>query len=839
MPDFEWQTEETREWPEVAPAAPEPTPPAEKRWLTTLVLLLLVAGAGWFVYRQAQQRVAAASARVEVDVLSVHRLVRQAAWQRDVELLQTVLSGRDLRWVEAQKALVEDGRLFDRAAFGLQTPPAETNFPIARSDDITVTLSADLTAAEITWLEPFTIHTGEQVTETVTLLQNAVYRQGERSWLLSPPERDFWGEWQQLRGAYVTLVYPERDEPVARRLVHDLDAVIVRVCTQLEGVHCPAGLSLRLRLETDARSLVAVHDAETIITSGRSLDLPTPTLVGLPVDESGYQALVRGYGAHVAAALITDLAGYECCQNELFYRALLDIQLSQLGLRTSVPEPADYERLLANLHALNADALWSQSLSGLPPADEWVALYSLAEFLLTEVTPGTPVAELQRTLGSPVRFSFWLTRFTGVIPDPQVFDRAWLHFIYERSASARADLPLPLPEQELQLVCTGQDEGIWLYSYSWESGEWYQKFGREHGRTPAFGRIYPLPGEDRYVLQEQFIATDHMAMRLSVWEDGREIFALERTSDTASTSYGPYVGGIDPSGRYLVLAMPGDPLEPPRHLLLDLESCHNGTCRTESLSGWLRWSPDGTHTLLEALAPATVTSASAPPGFQNSLYRGDARGQSAVPLGTGFWPFWLGNDAYGYIRPAEGRKIELVVAVAGEDVPHVILQTTDLISLAGQTREPGLINIERVAVNPVDPRQVLVMARMVSEQGGGTATFFLLELAADFRSVSEINEVLQTERPVWGDFSPNGRWLAISTWNTNGRDGVFHLIDLESGERQSFSGSSNWVAWSADGQWLVQPEEGYLLLRAPAHDYKRPILFDSANCYFAHWGNGD
>ena len=825
--NFEWQTEEIAEWPEAAAVASEPKPPSPFRWFRALAVVLLIAAVGWVVYRQVDQRVAEAAAHVEADVLSAHNVVWQAAQQQDVELLETVLSGRDPRWTEAQKTLVEDGRLFDAAALGFQRQPAEADFPVTRSDNITITLSADLTAAEVFWLEPLTIHTSGRLTETVALLHNAVYRRGERSWLLSPPPRDFWGEWQQASGAYISLVYPQRDEHVARRLVHDLDAVVVRVCTQLDKITCPAGLSLRLRLETDARSQLAINDAETMLMSGRSLDLPTPTLVGRPVDEAGYQALVRGYGAHVAVALTTDLVGYNCCRHGLFYRILLDRQLGQLALRPGSPIPADYDQLLADPNLLNPGSLWGQSLSDLPTAAEWMALHSLADFLLSEVTPATPVAEMQRTLGQPVDFSVWMTRFTGVLHDPEAFNAAWLQFIFRQSPSARADLPIPLPKQELQLTCTSQNEGIWLYRYRWDTGDWEQAFSHEYGRSPAFGNIYPLPEKDQYVLQEQFIAAEYMGIRLSIWQDGREVFALEQTADPTSPTYGPYLSGSDPSGRYLVLITSGGGIVT-EYQLLDLASCDSGQCETWSVSGRPLWSPDGAQTLL----------VSEPPIARTGVYRADTRGQSAAAVAIGYWPFWLDDDTYGYLRRSDD-EVEVVTAVAGDDSARVLLRAADLLPLIDPAGQPAVVVVDTVLANPANPHQVLIVARATGQGESDVATAFLLQLAAGFDAVTEITPVLQANRSAWSHFSPDGRWLVVATWNTNGRDNIFHLIDLESDRRQTFSSSGSGVVWSANGQWLAQPEDGYLLLRAPAHDYKQLILHDFDNCYSAYWGGGD
>ena len=839
--NFEWQTEDVEQWPEPAAVAPEPERRPRWRWLTLLVTVCLVAVAGWVVYRQVAQRVAAASAATKMDVLSVHNLVRQAAQQQDVELLATILSGRDRRWTAVQKTLVEDGLLQDRSVFGFQMQPA-TGIPVAAADNITITLSSDLTAAEVTWLEPFAVSESGAVTETVSLRQTGIYRQGARSWLLSPPERDFWGEWQQMSGAYVMLVYPERDEPLARRLIHDLDATIVRVCTDLEGITCPAGLSLRVRLETDVRSVLAVHDAEMML-SGRNLTLPTPTLVGVPLDEAGYQALMRGYAAHIVSALITDLVGYECCVHALFYRALLDKQLGQLGLRPWPLTEIGYEQLLSNPGSLRPGiiSLWARPSLNLAMATEWMPLYSLADFLLTQVTPDTAVAEVQRTLGRRVVFPVWFTRLTGAPYDAGAFSAGWLDFIYRRSASARVDLPVPLPEQKLGLVCSERNQGVWLYHYDWDSGNWRQEFGREYVPGPVSGYMYPLPGKSGYVLQEAFFPTAQGEVRLSVWQEGREIFTLDQSPGVTDSTYPFYFDGSDPTGRYLTLRTLGQRRDA-HYQLLDLASCSQGDCETRSLPGRPLWSPDGAQTLLLSEPPVAdgrhpYTAADAEPDpWLSLLFRGDAQGQDVVALGAGIEPFWLDRETYGYLRRAS-NDVEVVTAAAGDDSPHVILRAADLLPLIAPAG-PVKLTVDTALVNPAHARQVLVMTRTVAVDGRDVLTFFLLELAADGHSVAEITQIFETDSPASiSGFSPDGRWLLVNTWNDATRNDDVHLIDLPGHERQTFPASAFRMLWSADSQWLVQPEGEYLLLRAPAYDYKRLLLHDFSDCYSAHWVN--
>ena len=844
MSNFEWQTEEEARWQDL-PARREEPKRNGRSGLFWVIVAVTLAIAGWVVYRQVDQRVAEATAHVEADVLSAHNVVWQAAQQQDVELLETVLSGRDRRWTETQKSLVEKDLLFDPSAFGFLPQLAAANLSVTYSEEVTTTLSSDLTSAEVTWLEPFVIDVDRWVTETVALRQTAVYRQGARSWLLSPPEREFWGEWQRAPGAYITLVYPERDELVARRLVHDLDAVIVRVCTRLDELVCPSALSLHLRLESDARSLLAVHDAETMLMSGRSLTLPTPTLVGRPVDEADYQVLRRGYGAHVAAALITELVGYRCCPHGHFHAALIDWQLSQLGLRPWPLAAAHYDALLDNPPGRRDGLIWNRALSHDISTSEKRQLYTLIEFLLAEAAPKATAATMQRRLNDAGTYWDWLKLYVAADYTPPKFERAWLQYIYGQTSSARTDLPVPSPEGTLWLVCTGHGNGVWLYGYDWHIGDWYEEFGREYERGDTAGYIYPLPGASSYVLQERYLAAGQSETRLSLWQDGHETAILEQTSGATSSTYF-YFEGSDPLGRYLLLAAFGDSYRATGYRLLDLAQCSNGQCQTWSLAGRPLWSPDGAQTLLVGEPPVVETDAgSGRDPWQAPLYRGDAQGQPALAIGTGFWPFWLDNNTYGYLRRSSDvaskmvNEVELVTAIVGDDTPSVVLRTADLLPLVDWAIPPDAIVVNALLANPADPHQVLVLARAAGEGGSDLSTVFLLELAADFDAVVGITPVLPVNRGGWSHFSPDGRWLAVATANTNGRDSIFHLIDLERDERQTFSSSGYALVWSADGQWLAQVEEDYLLLRAPAHDYKQLILHDFSNCYSTHWVGGD
>ncbi|HEX6386321.1 MAG TPA: hypothetical protein VF177_16740 [Anaerolineae bacterium] len=827
--NFQWQTEEEVYWEEVESPTPEPKPPPRWRWLMAVMIAFLVAGASWFAYQQVERQIDRATTTMEMDLLSVHKVVRQAAQQQDVELLTTVLSGRNPRWTASQKALAAGGLLFDRSSFGLKAV-ATANFAAARSDHVTVTLSPDLTAAEVIWPEPFVTDVEEPVADTVTLQQTAVYRRGARSWLLAPAERDFWGGWLTSEGELLTLVYPQRDQEVAERLALDLEQTLKRVCQSSDGVFCPDDLHVHLRLENDPGSLAVAADMQAVLESGTWLELPTPTLVGYPLDEPGYEALRRGYEVHLVSAVITELVGYQCCRHGLFYRALLDKELSRLDLRPWPVAERDYEELLDGTVDLNrVDQFWDERALTVAARDVRRQVYALVDFLTEGAELATTTADLQRSLNQNVSFHSWLQQLGY---DADSFEGDWLQFMATRTPSIAP--PIPLPDQDIQLACSSFRGGAWLHRYNFAGRSWTQVFGREYDGD-SFNYFQALPGANVYALQEHSYNVDQLQQRITVWRDGVEIPIHEQKADTTSRILLAYVAGADPSGRYLVMGAFGSLNQ---FQLLDLEKCDGIMgCETQALPGALLWSPDGARTVVIG-APSTTVGDMADPylqGLTTMLYRADRWGRAPVEVGRGAVPFWIDNERYGYVRLSRTEELEVVTAVAGEDRLQVALRASDLLLAVPSAERPGRLTINGVMANPADAQQLLVWATSPAE-GGRFHYAFLLRLAPDLAGVGDVSMVFRQENPGGGIFSPDGRWLSIYVWrNTYGRDLLFHLVYLQSGERQMFRSSSPGVDWSADGQWLVQPGEHYVVLRAPAYDYKQLIFHNFSGCHSARW----
>jgi hypothetical protein len=373
---FDWQTEENIQWDE--PPRPERKPepaPKNRRWRWLLLLLLLVlVGASLGAYWVVQQRVETATTDATEDVLASHVLIAHAAQDADAELVATFLSGRDRDWSAAIESAVMDGEYQNRESFGLTWLPTDPATAV-----ISTTLNPLFNSAEVTSTQTYAFPIGNGLTETVNLRQTAVYRLGPDRWLLAPPEDDFWGETRTKEGFYLTLHYPARDEALAQRLALDMDTALAALCAR-PAFACPDGFHLQVEFTADPASLSPQFGAAAFVDESWWLRLPTPTLVGYPQDETGYQVWARGYAAQLSTAVMRQLTGTAAVAEGPLQQAWLAWELDRLALRPYPLIPADLEALAEEGVTLQTgERLWATG----EPADSFA--YALIRFLIQDL----------------------------------------------------------------------------------------------------------------------------------------------------------------------------------------------------------------------------------------------------------------------------------------------------------------------------------------------------------------------------------------------------------------------------------------------------------------------
>lgn len=427
---FDWQTDETVDWEE-PPVVNEPKPKRPfPRWPFKLLgVVLVVGGAVALGYYLLSQRITVVEDDLAADVIASHSFMQETAVAGDWDVFISTLSNRDPQWVTSQVEVVRHTLYFDRSAFGMAWQPAP-----APSTVISVTFTPELNQAELLTEHQYNIHIGNGLTQTITLQQTAVYRKGANQWLLGPPDATFWGKTLTARGQYLTLLYTEKDAAIGGRLAADMDAKLVELCTRLAELRCPTNLLIAVHLSPDPITLVEAQTFQTTLTSEPAFSLPSPTLLGMPVDEAGYHALYRGYASQVITAVIGQLVGWNCCNHLPFYRALLDEELIYLGLQPT-PPMAEYYNMLAenNLSLAEGQSAWFGTELSSSQEEVWPA-YAIVQFLRHEMGASAVVMQYELINSTNAGYEAWLLRFaTPQYTSLETMQQGWLQYINGRS----------------------------------------------------------------------------------------------------------------------------------------------------------------------------------------------------------------------------------------------------------------------------------------------------------------------------------------------------------------------------------------------------------------------
>ncbi|MCA9923363.1 MAG: hypothetical protein KC421_13370 [Anaerolineales bacterium] len=366
-----------------------------RHWRTLLVLLILAAAAVGLLLRQIQQRVNASAAQMRADVQQTHETVWQTAVSADADLYPLFLSTKDRQWLLFQRFLLSQNLIAHRAPLGLWLDETAVSNP-ATSITHTVYLTPDFRMAEVKSLLPYLTQQPDGSLKQIVLAQTAVYAQNSGRWLQANPQQldSFWGPLKINRaGEHVTVIYPNRDKVIGRRLLADLDDLVKTLC-QNPTLACPPAFSYRIYFSPDSNSFIPLTKDDLYRLQGSKfhadhnqpsseitqITLPTPTLIGIPQNEAGYAALLRGYAAWVAVHIIND-AGREPPPYKTIVTILAELDL----LPPPVPEfnpnsqppsaslPNDNLWLLCRDRGEDAE-LWQYT----PAADVWKLLDAAA-----------------------------------------------------------------------------------------------------------------------------------------------------------------------------------------------------------------------------------------------------------------------------------------------------------------------------------------------------------------------------------------------------------------------------------------------------------------------------
>ncbi len=846
---FDWQTEEDGDWDDFESLPSESTekePPGKRRWLGWLILLGLVSGAvvvaGWSI----NQRVQTATKRVEEEILASYAVVDQAVARQDGDLFRSVLSGKDDDWSNAMMQMVVNGEFSNRQSLDLTTlPVSETIAP-------TIVVSPDLQEAEVTTAVAYAIEVGNGLTETVELEQTAVFRKGPNRWLLSPPTLSFWGDTRQIQGQFVNLFYPERDKEIAQDLLFSLDAKIGQLCAQLSDVDCPANYQVVVELATSPETFQHAGFRSSYLSlqaeSDGHLILPTPTLVGLPVDQMSENALFRGYGQVVVRAILTELWGSLCCNANaqtiavtgMLHSAVLDDALRQLGLKawpgeagTAVPL-SEYGELYENgvpMLFAGINDWYESDVEAFEMPDKRIEI--LVEFLQQELELSRPeiIAGINQFFTGQTFGGWLLTEFNSNLSANELAN-AWQGFVYNRTSIAQEVPPVPFPEQDIQLLCQiGDEERMALYRHDIVENS----TTLEQPLNRFADKMVALPNDDGLAVWEN--EGEESSTQMFLWVDGQKI---EISWDAGENAPGPIPLHVELTNQTLILA-PAQ-YEQMTYGLLDVFRCLDDDCQLDSLVGYPYWSPDQTHMILLSSSSYLPHEALA----YGRLVLADSSGEEIRTFAFGSSPFWLDDQTFGFISDEDGSPRQLIVSGKVDEATrdYEVLLTAE--ALTAVLDEGSQQTIDFVAPNPAQPNKLIIVTTVVEEN---ERNIFIYDLTTE-----EITFVQTIPVGSTGDysyrFSPDGRYLLLQQF-TLAENGVplmpynaLHLIDLENGihiEKKLISQITNPVYWisdfSQDGDWLLVSDYHMLYLRHLNTGYERLLFPGTGVCKTAVFVN--
>ena len=833
---LEWRTLEDEEGrvqeeaPEIIARAPQRR--SRNRWLSALVALLVVAAVILVVRYVLQERLNAVSAAVEAEVLSMHGLVQQAERELDGALFGSMISPDYPNWGRTQKEMLLSGARWDRPYFDLTLNRGADEAP-PTGDVADITFTSDWRMATVTLAFPYVRADGSPI----TLHQIVTYRDETTGWALVPAYPSFWGEKQTFTGRYLTVEYPERDAPTVERLADEWDEMLVAVCRELDGLRCRRAWRLKVELSTESGPLARMSEGvsrgplwkgmshASPISRGAGwsgLVLPTPSLIGSPVDEAGFQAVRAGYAPLIVGGGIADLVNWRCCEKIVFFRALVDKQLSQLGLAPWPLTPSDYEDILqGSIHNVtNLHWVYLQrSYNNITPQIQKI-VHSLVDFILA-TNPERSPASLQRLLLRYDTYRPWLlsalpisARQTRQGSYTRWIQGNWIRYADQQLA---ADAPpgSALPQQDLQLLCTAERSSTaHLYRYDVQDDQLIQE--DHNGR---FRLMYSLP-DDNGVLLQRLGETDaaESGPPVQIWRQGQvqevtyrpnhvTLFAVENTADRIL--FYAYNTRQRPSVRFTYL----NPAE-----------CDGGACAIRSLDGWPTWSPDREKTIVSH--------------GDGVLWLGNEEGEPQRPIAHGRSVTWLDNSRFAFVQPDEDMRVAVMT------LPDLELRTlveAERLADALQTATtPARVSPVALAAHPAMPDRLFVGVQVEGGTGREAAHVFVHDLATD-----ELSEVLQVKDPLEPyrslRLSADGRWLFVHSIERRASGWHLHLHNNQTGEILTYSSESS-LAFpgydlSADGAWMVRVDDGFIHLIPLNGGRQRLVTHDFAHCYAAVWVN--
>ena len=623
MSNFEWQTEDDYDWDE---PDQKPTPPSSSRFgqIGIVVLILaLLGGLGWALNSRLRETVETATEETEADVSASFRLLHESASSRDIEVFNALLSGLDPEWTIGYQLMVGDNGILDRSVFGWDLSSSAPEIS-------EVFLSPSLRAAEITATVEYAIPIGNGLHETVQIAQPAVFREGTTRWLYAPPEEGYWGERATQIGNYLTVTYPTRDEELILALQSDLEVAISNRCADACGQ-----TFIHVEFSTSPAALADMR-MPPLQLDNNQLTLPTPTLVGLPVDQAGYRALLGGYADLILTSLFTAQSGYRCCDHITMHRAQSLWALKSAALRAWPLTVEDYEAVLgAHSSFVEWPLGWEINRPSAISAEQQNIAYALVEFLNTTYPPvsaefnvdnlSTFDSAIDWIAATALNSGAEITASSADEWKKQQFD-AFQQFLTARIMALQPrDVNIAVPDSQFMLACNSAAgstlQQLQTGNNAWQAVATFEQPIIEINSLPEPASLWIQFGNPETANKDPNGLS-------AIWRNG----ALQPLTELRLS----YTGASNPNNGDLIVRSPliasaGNATQLPIHYALDPAMCTVDSCPIAEQGGLPIWSDSGQHMLVRSA--------------QNQLSLRDANGET-LDEQVALAAFWFDEQRY-------------------------------------------------------------------------------------------------------------------------------------------------------------------------------------------------
>lgn len=289
-----------------------------------------------------------------------------------------------------------------------------------------------------------------------------------------------------------------------------------------------------------------------------------------------------------------------------------------------------------------------------------------------------------------------------------------------------------------------------------------------------------------------------------------------------------------PPSDLLAFLVPGDDEgEGFSALLVNLDQCSSSPCQATPLPGMPIWSPAGQRTVL--IVPQ-------PDGSQK-LFLGDENGDIAAEVGIGQSPVWLDEHRFVYIPgPQEDEQDQLLRRLGQEvllvDVDEELLPGGEMLFDAEMVRAaiPAAMrpdNLGLWAIQRAEPGSSWWYVTARGDWEGKRADYVLVydQAAGETRLVLPLEDYALVEPPM---VNATGQQAVTIALTRDGSQVSIELMDADTGEIRRLAELVP-QDWSADGDWLIQLDQGEMFLVSTASDVQWPIQHGLSGCYWAVW----